>query len=199
VRQGYRIVGLTRPNQRVVLLESQVPSAGAPPVPADYRLTSDLESAKLSRQVEDGYRLVACSDGERFCVLERAGSAKEAYEFLAAARLSTLETELNELGGRGYRLHPNALGRDSEAFAIMVDTRSSTAFEYRVISRHRADEVQAEVALLARDGFEVAAVTSDTKGLTTPGAGGFVGGALGAADKEMMADAIVVMERSASK
>jgi small nuclear ribonucleoprotein (snRNP)-like protein len=189
VAQGYRVTGLTKPGERVALLESRAASSSR----AEHRLLSDVDSALLRREAEDGYQLVSCSDGERLCVLEKMESGNEPYSFLAARQLSTLEKELNDLGSRGHQFLPPAFGRDSETFAVLKDTRSSSAFEYRGISRNRADELQSDIAGLVREGFAVAAMTSDT---TSAYAGG---GALGAAASEAMAKAIVVMERLTSK
>jgi hypothetical protein len=171
VAQGYRVIGLTTANETVVLLESQAASAGTGTAPPEYRL-SRLESAELGRQASDGFRLVACSDGERLCILERTSGPmeKDAYLSIVTAMISTFEKELNEAGGREYRLHPRTVGVEgelvaiTEIFAVMEKSDSRSLSEYRVFSADHASKLQREIALAAREGFQVIVMSSGTKG-----------------------------------
>jgi hypothetical protein len=196
--QGYGVVGLTTTGQKFVLLEAVVPSAGTETAPPDYRLLWDLDST-LSQQPKDGYRLIACSDGERLCVFQKTSDPldDDAYLFLGAKTISTLEKELNEAALRGYRLHPGAFGVEGEGiwfaelFAILEKPGSTLRFEYRVFSSDRTSKIQEEVALAAREGFQVVALTSGKKDMS--GTGFTLGGTVAPID------VLVVMERSTSK
>lgn len=210
VRQGFRLVGLTTPGPTIVLLES-----GSPAVEenSEYQLLRDFDSEELSRAAREGKRLVACSDGEPLCVFEKTGDGlgEDAYEFLAASRISTLEEELNEAGRRGYRLHPRSLGvMDavvSESFAIMERTDSPSGFEYRIVSAKRGSDIGEKVSRAAREGFHVVTATAERKrtwhkhiGTGLTGLSSILPGArLGAQSGSMLfttlADVFVVMER----
>lgn len=152
----------------------------------------------MSQQAADGYRLVGCSDGERLCVLEKTTDPlyDDAYLFLGTAAISTLEKELNEAGLRGYRLHPAALGVEGEGiaiteiFAIMEKTGSPSQFAYRTFSADLISRIQEEVALAARDGFQVVAMTSGKKDVSGTGFTLVNTAPIGV---------LVVMERSTSK
>lgn len=199
--QGFRVIGLTTPGQRVVILESSSPPAGSTTAVPECRLLADFESPQLSQQAAEGYRLTACSDGERLCVLEKtqARLPEDPYVVLAAAKISTLEKGMNEVGHRGYRLHPAALGVQSrdgvvgEIFAVMEKTESASPLEYRIVSASRTTDIQKEVGLAAQNGFQAVAMTSETK--TMAGTGGLTS-VRAATDASGV---FVVMERPASK
>lgn len=199
VAQGYRVIGLTTPGQRVVLLEAPSPSAGSPAAASEYRLLSDFESPQLSRQAAEGYLLRACSDGERLCVFEKTIEAmpEDPYVLLSTAQVSTLEKEMNEAGHRGYRLHPAALGIDSRGFAVggtfavMEKTESVPGLDYRIVSGYRTSDIQKEVAIAAREGFDVLSMTSETKNVS--------GTALISVRAMEASRVFVVMERPNSK
>lgn len=190
VEQGYRPVGLTTPGLRLLILETGDTSSPAP----DYRLLSDVDSAKLTGLARDGYRLSFCSDGEKLCVAEKTADpmVENAYVLLAAAKTSALEKAMNEAGLGGYRLHRAAFGVVSgdevpgETFAVMEMSPSNTPFEYRISSDRRVQELQKEVGLAAGEGFEVAVMTSDLKSVPSKGA-------------TENAGLLVVMERPQSK
>jgi hypothetical protein len=126
---------------------------------------------ELNAAASNGFRLVsgAASQGserrnEIMYALEKQArdAPKPEYLLLATGKRSTLEREMNEAAGRGFRLHPRSMATvarmiGTEIVTVMEKARSPEPLHYKVLGTKRIEALEKELGDAAADGYELAA------------------------------------------
>jgi hypothetical protein len=133
--------------------------------------TSTMQQ-ELSAAAAAGYRILVgshTSDTEVAIILEKVATPPEVYEYylLATTRTSTMEKELNEQAGRGFRLLPRTMTGKEQAFGpreilLVMEKPSGAArhYQYRLLATTRTGTLQREMTQAIGDGYEVVGLVS---------------------------------------
>lgn len=109
----------------------------------------------------------------------------ERYLLLAATRTSTMQEEVNQAAGRGYRVV--GASRTENAEVIVAMERASGVFTYRLIATTRTGTLQREIGEAADAGFRVVG-----RGVTTKRT---FGGVLNSSHNRDEGELLVLMEK----
>ena len=129
---------------------------------------------ELNRASEAGYRLKVGSNtsgSEVMVLMERQpeGAPNYEYQLLATSSGDTMRKELNEAGGRGFRVRPSTIINKRRAFLgpeiLMILEKGpvgTTQFEYEVLATSKTSTLQKELneVLLGESGFELVGMAS---------------------------------------
>lgn len=117
---------------------------------------------ELNRAGKGGYRILAGSPigrPEMIFLLEDAGVLEggSQYRVLATNRLTTMQTELNEVAIKGFRAVPHAIVNAGK-LVVVTERRpaSQTPCQYLVLATSRSSELQREMAQASGQGYEIA-------------------------------------------
>lgn len=132
--------------------------------------TSTMQK-ELNEAAAQGFRVVAgsaSSGSEMVIVMERAAPPSDAprYKVLATTETSTMERELNDAAGEGYRLLPTTLmakrgALSTEIVAVMEsEPRSAAKHQYRLLATVRTSTLQKEITRAGGEGFTLAGMVS---------------------------------------
>jgi hypothetical protein len=109
----------------------------------------------------------------------------ERYLLLAATRTSTMQEEVNQAAGRGYRVV--GASRTENAEVIVAMERASGAYSYRLIATTRTGTLQREIGEAADAGYRVV-----PRGVTTKRS---LGGVLSSNNNRDEGELLVLMEK----
>ena len=111
-----------------------------------------------------------------------AQEAAERYLLLAAQRTGTMQQEINDAAGKGFRVV--AASRTENTEVIVLLEQSTDKYQYRLISTTKTGTLQKEISEAAGEGYRVV-----PRAVTTKRSGGL--GGLGNAQGELL----VLMEK----
>lgn len=78
------------------------------------------------------------------------------YKLLATTRTSTMQKEINEAAGQGYRIIVGAPTSGSEMVLFLSrDGTTAEPFQYKLLATTRTGTMQKEMSEVARDGFRL--------------------------------------------
>lgn len=109
----------------------------------------------------------------------------ERYLLLAATRTSTMQDEINQAAGRGYRVV--GASRTENAEAIVAMEKATGAYTYRLIATTRTGTLQREITEAAEAGYRVV-----PRGVTTKRT---LGGVFSSNDNRDEGELLVLMEK----
>jgi hypothetical protein len=109
----------------------------------------------------------------------------ERYLLLAATRTSTMQDEINQAAGRGYRVV--GASRTENAEVIVAMEQAIGAYTYRLIATTRTGTLQREIAAAAEGGYRVI-----PRGVTTKRT---LGGVLSTNNGRDEGELLVLMEK----
>lgn len=109
----------------------------------------------------------------------------ERYLLLAATRTSTMQEEISEAAGRGYRVV--GASRTENAEVIVALEKTAGAYSYRLIATTRTGTLQREITEAAEAGFRVV-----PRGVTTKRT---LGGVLSSNNSRDEGELLVLMEK----
>jgi hypothetical protein len=109
----------------------------------------------------------------------------ERYLLLAATRTSTMQDEINQAAGRGYRVV--GASRTENAEAIVAMEKTTGGYSYRLIATTRTGTLQREISEAADAGYRVV-----PRGVTTKRT---LGGVFSSNDNRDEGELLVLMEK----
>jgi hypothetical protein len=133
--------------------------------------TSTMEK-ELSEAADQGFRVVACSTtsgAEMVAFLERVSTPPDTYRYklLATTRTGTMQKELNDAAGDGFRLVPQSIIPKKQLMGgeevVMLLERSPAAterYEYRLLATHRTSTLEKEAREAEAAGFSIIGMVS---------------------------------------
>ncbi len=144
----------------------------------DYRVLATTKTSTMEKEMneaaEAGYVFSAVMGGdtsaggkEAVTVMAKsaAGGGRRAYRLLATSKTSTMQKEMQELGGEGYEyrgqtVFASALG-GREVVVIMERDTSKPAqpIQYRLLATSRTSTMQKELQASGEEGFGLAGMT----------------------------------------
>ena len=183
--EGDRLVGVVKPSEYVVIFEKADSPAKAsevmlgedvplerkpaPTVAPGYVLLETRRTSTLQKEINQataaGYRLVSFVASADFhgrttgALLEKADVSEPSIEhrLLATKRASTLEKEMNQMAGEGFRARPGAIiSGVSKSLVMMERTSNPTArYQYLVLDTYRRATLEKEINEACQRGYAI--------------------------------------------
>ena len=180
--EGYRLVGVLKPSEYVVIFEKADSPAKAsevmlgedvplerkpaPTVTPGYVILQTFRSSTLEKEINQataaGYRLVSAVAGRGLMcrvLLEKADVSEPSIEhrLLGGLRASTLEKKLNQMAGEGFRAWPDAIfSCAGQNQVIMGRTSNPTArYQYLVLATNRRATLEREINEACQRGYAI--------------------------------------------
>ena len=129
---------------------------------------------ELDEAAAAGYRTLTGSPSggreEMALVLEKVVAPPDTYQYrlLATTRTGTMQQELNQAAGKGFRLLPNTLTTKAQLWAdtreivmIMEKPPNQTrTYQYMLLATFRSSTMQTEMTEAIKNGYEVVGMVS---------------------------------------
>jgi hypothetical protein len=127
---------------------------------------------ELTEAAAAGYRILAgspTSGDEMVLILEKVATPPDVYEYqlLATTRTGTMQEEIEEAAGRGFRILPSTMiskaqmfGGDEIVLVMEKAPNSAVTYEYRLLATNRTSTMQEEMDQAMVDGFSVVGLAS---------------------------------------
>ena len=127
---------------------------------------------ELDEAAAAGYRILAgspTSGDEMVLILEKVATPPDVFEYqlLATTRTGTMQEEILEAAGRGFRIVPSTMISKSQMFGgdeivlVMEKAPNSTVtYEYRLLATNRTSTMQEEMDQAMVEGFVVVGLAS---------------------------------------
>jgi len=141
-----------------------------------FLLLATKKTGTMEEEVDEaaaaGYRILSgspTSGDEMVLILEKVATPPDVYEYqlLATTRTGTMQEEIEEAAGRGFRILPSTMLAKSQMFGgveivIMMEKapNSTAAYQYRLLATSRTSTMQEEMGLATADGFTVIGIAS---------------------------------------
>jgi hypothetical protein len=145
-------------------------------VPDDYKLLATTKTSTMQKELNqaaaEGYRVLVgapTSGSEMALFLSKDGTVEEPYSYklLATTRTGTMQKELNELAGQGFRLIPSTMIAKEQLFGgteiVMIMEKSpgeQSFFEYKLLATNRTSTLQKEVREAKDAGYLIVGMVS---------------------------------------
>lgn len=127
---------------------------------------------ELTEAAAAGYRILAgspTSGDEMVLILEKVATPPDVYEYqlLATTRTGTMQDEIEDAAGRGFRILPSTMiskaqmfGGDEIVLVMEKAPNSAVTYEYRLLATNRTSTMQEEMDQAMVDGFSVVGLAS---------------------------------------
>jgi hypothetical protein len=127
---------------------------------------------ELAEAAAAGYRILAgspTSGDEMVLILEKVATPPDVYEYqlLATTRTGTMQDEIEDAAGRGFRILPSTMiskaqmfGGDEIVLVMEKAPNSAVTYEYRLLATSRTSTMQEEMDQAMVDGFSVVGLAS---------------------------------------
>lgn len=141
-----------------------------------YLLLATTKTSTMQKELDEatalGFRVAVSSptsSSEMVVLLERQepGSRNYAYKLLATSKTETMEKELNEAAGEGYRLLPRTMIAKQQAFigpeiVVLMERAPGEAsrFHYKLLATTRTSTMQKEITEAIAEGYTLAGMVS---------------------------------------
>ncbi len=141
-----------------------------------FLLLATKKTGTMEEEVDEaaaaGYRILAgspTSGDEMVLILEKVATPPDTYEYqlLATTRTGTMQKEIEEAAGRGFRILPSTMLAKSQMFGgveivLMMEKapNSTVTYEYRLLATSRTSTMQEEMDLATSEGFTVLGIAS---------------------------------------
>ena len=141
-----------------------------------YLLLATKKTGTMEKELkiaaEQGFRVVAgspASSQEMALFLERVAEPPNTYEYvlLATTKTSTMQKELDEAAGQGFRLLPQTIIAKEQMFGghelvvlLERDPTQDTTYEYRLLATSKTSTLQKEVTEAVNEGFVLVGMVS---------------------------------------
>ena len=120
---------------------------------------------ELDEAAAAGYRILTGSPSggreEMALVLEKVVAPPDTYQYrlLATTRTGTMQQELDQAAGEGFRLLPNTLTTKAQLWAEKPPNKTRT-YQYMLLATFRSSTMQTEMAEAIKNGYEVVGMVS---------------------------------------
>ena len=141
-----------------------------------YLLLATKKTSTMQKELDEasaaGYRIVVgspTSGDEMALILEKVATPPNNYEYLllATSKTSTMQKELEEAAGEGFRLLPSTMIAKKQMFGgvevIVVLEKVPAAdqnYDYLLLATNRTSTLQKEMTQAMEEGYEVVGMVS---------------------------------------
>jgi hypothetical protein len=140
-----------------------------------YKLLATTRTSTMQKEINEtaaqGYRIIVgapTSGSEMALFLSKDGTVAQPYQYklLATTRTGTMQKELNDMAGEGYRLIPSTMiaksGFLSTEIVMVLEKSPNSAprYEYKLLATSRTSTLQKEVTEAKNDGYLIVGMVS---------------------------------------